>query len=252
MANAFSTTEGISAYFVLFSTLLALVLVLSRILHDHPRILNVLSEAGMILLVGIVASSFVGLFAPSGVQSPDESAQNDDGGGYDDSVVQSLLSFSPEVFFVALLPPIIFNSGYHLRRELFFRHFAPISLFAVIGTLVSAVSITFILQLTKEFNLIGDFSPSESNELRYEGLLTNPVTAFTELLTFGALISATDPVSTLAVFSEKRVDPHLFYLVFGESVLNDAVGTWRSHGCIEGYSENVHRFDSVRDLFSVR
>lgn len=47
---------------------------------------------------------------------------------------------------------------------------------------------------------------------------------FTELLTFGALISATDPVSTLAVFQAKRVDPHLFYLVFGESVLNDAVG----------------------------
>ena len=46
---------------------------------------------------------------------------------------------------------------------------------------------------------------------------------FTELLTFGALISATDPVSTLAVFQAKRVDPQLFYLVFGESVLNDAV-----------------------------
>jgi NhaP-type Na+/H+ or K+/H+ antiporter len=44
------------------------------------------------------------------------------------------------------------------------------------------------------------------------------------LLTFGALISATDPVSTLAVFQAKRVDPQLFYLVFGESVLNDAVG----------------------------
>jgi len=47
---------------------------------------------------------------------------------------------------------------------------------------------------------------------------------FSELLTFGALISATDPVSTLAVFQQKRVDPQLFYLVFGESVLNDAVG----------------------------
>jgi len=37
------------------------------------------------------------------------------------------------------------------------------------------------------------------------------------------LISATDPVSTLAVFAELKVDPTLFYLVFGESVLNDAV-----------------------------
>jgi NhaP-type Na+/H+ or K+/H+ antiporter len=30
-------------------------------------------------------------------------------------------------------------------------------------------------------------------------------------------------VSTLAVFAELKVDPTLFYLVFGESVLNDAV-----------------------------
>ena len=37
-------------------------------------------------------------------------------------------------------------------------------------------------------------------------------------------MSATDPVSTLAVFQAKRVDPTLFYLVFGESVINDAVG----------------------------
>jgi NhaP-type Na+/H+ or K+/H+ antiporter len=39
-----------------------------------------------------------------------------------------------------------------------------------------------------------------------------------------SLISATDPVSTLVLFAELRVEPHLFYLVFGESVMNDAVG----------------------------
>lgn len=44
-----------------------------------------------------------------------------------------------------------------------------------------------------------------------------------ELLTFGSLIAATDTVSVLGVFQSKRVDPHLFYLVFGESALNDAV-----------------------------
>ncbi|KAJ0395320.1 hypothetical protein P43SY_002055 [Pythium insidiosum] len=32
-----------------------------------------------------------------------------------------------------------------------------------------------------------------------------------------------DPVSTLAIFQELHVDPTLFYIVFGESVLNDAV-----------------------------
>ena len=38
----------------------------------------------------------------------------------------------------------------------------------------------------------------------------------------GSLISATDPVATLSVFSELQVPPLLYNLVFGESVLNDA------------------------------
>ena len=41
--------------------------------------------------------------------------------------------------------------------------------------------------------------------------------------TFGCLISAVDPVATLAIFHALDVDPTLNMLVFGESVLNDAV-----------------------------
>merc|ERR1712054_333659 len=44
-----------------------------------------------------------------------------------------------------------------------------------------------------------------------------------ESLVFGALISATDPVTVLAVFSKLGADMDLFSFVFGESVLNDAV-----------------------------
>jgi NhaP-type Na+/H+ or K+/H+ antiporter len=55
-------------------------------------------------------------------------------------------------------------------------------------------------------------------------ILTSISMTFPELAAFGALISATDPVSTLAVFQAKKVDLQLFYLVFGESVVNDAVG----------------------------
>ena len=91
--------------------------------------------------------------------------------------------------------------------EMFLRHLTPICLFAFIGTFVSTLVIAFLLFWVSKAGLTGGFEPT-----------------LTELLTFGALISATDPVSTLAVFSSKRVDPHLFYLVFGESVMNDAVG----------------------------
>ena len=44
-----------------------------------------------------------------------------------------------------------------------------------------------------------------------------------ESFAFGSLISAVDPVATLAIFQALDVDPILYMLVFGESVLNDAV-----------------------------
>ena len=37
-----------------------------------------------------------------------------------DEVMHSVLAFSPTTFFVVLLPPIIFNSGYHIRRSFIF------------------------------------------------------------------------------------------------------------------------------------
>jgi sodium/hydrogen exchanger-like protein 6/7 len=48
--------------------------------------------------------------------------------------------------------------------------------------------------------------------------------SFTDCLFFGAIISATDPVTVLAIFSNNpKVNVNLYALVFGESVLNDAV-----------------------------
>ena len=186
-----------------------------KLLHDAPRIVRgFLPEAGMTLLVGMVAGFFVNLYADSEeansaatYDNNNNHNNNNDDAMVDMEVAETLLSFSPSVFFVALLPPIIFNSGYHLRRALFFRSIVPISLLACVGTTVSALCIALLLQVVQSFGLTGSFQPT-----------------FTELLTFGGLISATDPVSTLAVFQAKRVDPQLFYLVFGESVLNDAVG----------------------------
>jgi len=44
-----------------------------------------------------------------------------------------------------------------------------------------------------------------------------------ECFSFGALISSTDPVSVLAVFKEMNADKMLYSLIYGESILNDAI-----------------------------
>jgi sodium/hydrogen exchanger 8 len=207
-----ASTEGISFYFVVFLSLLGLNLVLCNFLKDRPRLAAVLPDAGVSILLGTMASFIIRLF----VSTPATMGETDrlSGSSSDDDAVgdvvnvaaNQVLSFSSTTFFVALLPPIIFHSGYRLKMELFLEDFTPIISFACVGTAISTLFIALFLQILVSAGL-SDFSPS-----------------FTELLTFASLISATDPVSTLNIFQSKNVDPRLFYLVFGESVLNDAVG----------------------------
>lgn len=44
-----------------------------------------------------------------------------------------------------------------------------------------------------------------------------------DCLIFGSALSATDPVTILAIFNQFKVDPKLYSVIFGESLLNDAV-----------------------------
>lgn len=112
--------------------------------------------------------------------------------------------FSPTAFFLVLLPPIIFESGYNLHKGNFFQNIGSICVFAIFGTIISALIIgsgVYILGLA---------------EVAYR-------LNFIESFAFGSLISAVDPVATIAIFHALDIDPILNMLVFGESILNDAI-----------------------------
>lgn len=44
-----------------------------------------------------------------------------------------------------------------------------------------------------------------------------------EAMSVGATLSATDPITILAIFNTYKVDPKLYTVIFGESILNDAI-----------------------------
>ena len=119
--------------------------------------------------------------------------------------IQDSVSFDDQFFFNLLLPPIILASGYELHQANFFRNIGTILTFAFAGTLISAVVLGLILFLWTRLNLDGlDIS-------------------FLEAISVGATLSATDPVTILAIFNTYKVDPKLYIVIFGESILNDAI-----------------------------
>uniref|UniRef100_A0A2N9JBS0 Cation/H+ exchanger transmembrane domain-containing protein n=1 Tax=Fagus sylvatica TaxID=28930 RepID=A0A2N9JBS0_FAGSY len=143
-----------------------------------------------------------------------------------------ILVFSEDLFFLYLLPPIIFNAGFQVKKKQFFKNFTTIVLFGVFGTVISFCLISLGAYLL--FNKIGVTSLN-----------------IQDYLAVGAILSATDSVCTLQVHLMVSVlyknleivyfqpglegsppthyvvlnqdeTPLLYSIVFGEGVVNDA------------------------------
>ncbi|XP_006113112.2 sodium/hydrogen exchanger 3 isoform X2 [Pelodiscus sinensis] len=145
-------------------------------------------------------------------------------------------TLTPNVFFFYLLPPIVLDAGYFMPNKLFFGNLGTILLYAVIGTVWNAA--------TTGLSLYGVYLSGIMGHLNI-GLL--------DFLLFGSLIAAVDPVAVLAVFEEVHVNEVLFIIVFGESLLNDAV-TVVLYNVFDSFvamgADNVTGVDCVKGIVS--
>lgn len=236
-------------------TLLLICTVLTIWLFKHRR-LRFVHETGLTLIYGLIVglilkyTSNVSSFVQLNVEPTDKNIILDsppdfvlmqvtqenhnntvryhfDGGSkQSEALIQQKATFDPEIFFNLILPPIIFNAGFSLKKKHFFRNIGSILMFAIFGTMVSCFITGFIM---------------------YGVMLISSLSfSLNDALFFGAIISATDPVTVLAIFNDLNVDVDLFAMVFGESALNDAVAIVLS-STIERFSASGQRVESFFD-----
>ena len=103
---------------------------------------------------------------------------------------------TPDVILMIFLPGLLFEAGLNIQARRLQRNLIPVLLLAIIGVLIATAVSGYAVHW----------------------LLGLPLLV---ALLFGSLISATDPISVLALFKEMHVSKRLSVLVEAESLFND-------------------------------
>jgi monovalent cation:H+ antiporter, CPA1 family len=106
------------------------------------------------------------------------------------------IDLAPALIMALFVPPLVFEAALHINVRLFLHNLPAIVLLAVPGVILTTLIVAAILSL-------------------------GAAIALPAALVFGALISATDPVSVVATFRALNIPKRLGILVEAESLLND-------------------------------
>jgi CPA1 family monovalent cation:H+ antiporter len=109
---------------------------------------------------------------------------------------------SRQLLFLVVLPGLLFEAAYQMHFAEFWRARLSILTLAVPGVLVAMFLTAYLV-----WGGVNALAPGSLS--------------FIEALVFGALISATDPISVLAIFRTLGVDHRLAVIVEAESLFND-------------------------------
>ncbi|TPX31999.1 hypothetical protein SmJEL517_g04824 [Synchytrium microbalum] len=216
MTNHTAEAEVISAeeaqHFLFVRALLMLGLIalsMNIVGFLKKKHIHYFGESAVLILVGLCVAAFWSLLQ------------------YDSE--NTAIQLSSKFFYMALLPPIIFEGGYTLQRVAFFKNILVIIALAFVGALYS----TFICSILMYF-----FTKVTGNNW-----------SFIESLVFGSLISSTDPVTVLSLLPS-NVDKRLYMIIFGESALNDAVAIIL-YRFFTGFADPTMRLDFLPFCLSI-
>ncbi|XP_018652696.1 putative sodium/hydrogen exchanger [Schistosoma mansoni] len=169
---------------------LMILICLKLAYHYIPYISSYIPESLLLILIGITFGSIVFYKIEN----------------Y--TIDNTVWKFTPSLFSYYLLPPIILQSSYELYNRTFSEYLGVILIFSVIGTICNFLFIGIIMY---GIYIIGGFGQPKLNM---------NIKLF---LLFSSLIVAVDPVAVLAIFQDIGVELSLYYIVFGESLFNDAI-----------------------------
>lgn len=123
----------------------------------------------------------------------------------------------PRLLFTVFLPPLLFEASLNLRSEALRNDWLPICVYTFAGTLLGALVVGALLAWWLHL-------------------------PFAVALTFGALISATDPISVTALFRRLGTTRRLTLLLEAESLFNDGVGAVLFTVCAAGVTRGAFSF----------
>jgi NhaP-type Na+/H+ or K+/H+ antiporter len=155
---------------VIVMLILIFYMFFGSLLEKHHCIVG--HEAGLVILFGMLISFF---------------ALQSEHGDF-----TKMLTFDENFFFYFCLPPIIFASGYNMKRKKFFENIVNILLFGLFGTLITFTAFSVMTYIVVKADILWKYNGHTGE---YEQFTLSVM----EIMLMSSLICCTDVVAAISI-----------------------------------------------------